>query len=65
LDNQKLKDRYSCQYNIVRRKDDTVANVLSTVLLKVSFRRALRGSVLNKWLELVRKIIDVNLKDRN
>jgi hypothetical protein len=64
LGNQKLKDRYSCLYNIVRRKNDTVENVLSTVPLKVSFRRAQRGSVLNKWLELVTEIIDVNLNDQ-
>jgi hypothetical protein len=50
--------------SIRRKNDDTVANVVSTIPLQVSFRRALRGSVLDKWVELVGQIIDVNLNDQ-
>jgi hypothetical protein len=47
-DNKKIKDSYPCMFNIVRKKDNIVANVLSIVPLNVSFRRTLRGNVLNK-----------------
>jgi hypothetical protein len=63
-DNKKIKHGYPCMYNIVRKKDDIVVNVLSIVPLNVSFRRTLKGNVLNKWFELVGKIINVDLKDQ-
>jgi len=43
-------------YCIARRKNDTVANILSTVPLNISFRRALSGDRLRTWLDLVEKV---------
>lgn len=51
-----LRERYTSLYNIARRKDDTVAKICGSVPLSVSFRRALTGHRLNKWLELVTEI---------
>jgi hypothetical protein len=51
-------------YNIVRRKNVTVAKVLSTRPLNISFRPAIVGNNLNLWLELVRKVLLVQLNDR-
>jgi hypothetical protein len=41
----------------------SVAQVLSTTLLNVSFRRDLVGDSWDKWLELVRNVLMVNLND--
>ena len=48
--------QYPTLYNIVRRKNQTVAATLSTTPLNISFRRALVGDKLNLWLELVSKV---------
>ena len=48
-----LREAYPNLYRIVRRKDDTVANVLGTVPLNVSFRRGLVPENRNAWLDLV------------
>jgi hypothetical protein len=42
----------------------SVAQVLSTTPLNVSFRRALVGESWDKWLELVGSVLMVNLNDR-
>jgi hypothetical protein len=42
----------------------SVAQVLSTTPLNVSFRRALVGDSWDKWLELVGNVLMVNLNDR-
>jgi len=46
-------------YNLARRKGDSVAKVLSTTLLNISFRRALVGERLSKWLDLVALVVPV------
>jgi hypothetical protein len=51
-------------YRIVRHKHDTVAAVFSTVPLNISFRRSLRGDTLQSWYELIAKVADVRLNDR-
>jgi hypothetical protein len=56
--------RYPSLYRIVRNKNLSVAQVLSTTLLNVSFRRALVGDNWAKWLELVGDVLWVNLNDR-
>jgi hypothetical protein len=62
--NRPLKDQFAHLYRIVRHKHDTVAAVFSTVPLNISFRRSLRGGTLQSWYELVAKVADVRLKDR-
>jgi hypothetical protein len=56
--------RYPSLYKIVRKKNMSVAQVLSTTPLNVSFRRALVGDNWDKWLKLVGSILMVNLNDR-
>jgi hypothetical protein len=45
--------KYPSLYRIVRRKNVSVAQVLSTIPLNVSFRRALVGDNWDRWLNLV------------
>jgi hypothetical protein len=59
-----LMVKYPSLYKIVKKKNVSVAQVLSTTPLNVSFRRALVGGNLDKWLELVGNVLLVNLNDR-
>ena len=61
LGNQPLKDRFSSLFNTVRRKQDSVARVLASVPLNISFRRNLVSRNLRDWLRIVASIQDVNL----
>jgi hypothetical protein len=56
--------KYPSLYKIVRKKNMSVAQVLSTTPLNVSFRRALVGDSWDKWLELVGNVLMVNLNNR-
>jgi hypothetical protein len=56
--------KYPNLYRIVRKKNVSVAEVLSTIPLNVSFRRALVGDNWDKWLSLVGNVMMVNLNDR-
>jgi hypothetical protein len=60
LGNQLLLYSFSpcCQ-----RKDDTVANVLRSVPLNVSFRHGLVNTNSMAWLDLVPKVVQVHLID--
>jgi hypothetical protein len=59
-----LMTKYPSLYNIVRKKNASVAQVLSTTPLNVSFRRALVGDNWAKWLQLVGSILDVRLNEQ-
>lgn len=61
IGNKPLMEKYPSLYNIVRKKHVTVAKVLSTSPLGVSFRRALTGNNLAKWHELVGRVLLVQL----
>jgi hypothetical protein len=50
-------------YNIVRKKSDTVAHVLSASPLNISFWQYLAGNNLVLWNNLVRRIALVQLPD--
>jgi hypothetical protein len=50
-------------YRIVRKKHVTVAKVLNTVPVNVSFRRALTGDKLIAWFDLVSKVATVILSE--
>ncbi|WVZ96424.1 hypothetical protein U9M48_042062 [Paspalum notatum var. saurae] len=63
LDNQALKDQHPNLFNIVRNKHATVAEVLNSIPLNVSFRRALVGNRLNEWSSLVARLTQVNLQE--
>jgi len=58
LGNEPLMLQYPSLYNIARKKNKTVANVLNTRPLNISFRRAQVGDKLRMWLELVAKIMN-------
>jgi len=58
-----LMQQHPSLYNIVRRKNQLVADVLRTRPLNISFRRALTGDKLRLWLELVSKLLSVTLTE--
>jgi hypothetical protein len=58
-----LMSVYANLYRIVRRKNVSVAQVLSTTPLNVSFRRALVGELWEDWLDLVGKVMAVSLTE--
>jgi len=62
LGNHPLKTQYPTLYNIARRKQAKVAEVLSTAPLNVSFRRALVGNKLTEWNSLVTRVANINLQ---
>jgi hypothetical protein len=53
--------KYPSLYQIVRKKQVSVASVLHSIPLNISFRRALTGERLELWKELVRQVCDVSL----
>jgi hypothetical protein len=59
-----LMKKFPSLYNIVRKKNVSVAQVLSTTPLNVSFRRALVGDNWAKWLQLVGSIMNVQLVEQ-
>jgi hypothetical protein len=59
-----LMTKFPSLYNIVRKKNASVTQVLSTIPLNVSFRRALVGDNWAKWLQLVESFINVHLGEQ-
>ena len=56
-----LWDQYPELYNIVRNKQDTVTDVLSTQIPNLSWRRDLIGNKLVMWNNLVSRLSTINL----
>ena len=65
IGNKTLRDMYPSLYNIARRKDETVANILSSTPLNIFFRRGLTGDKLNQWIDLVGKVTSIELNNEN
>ena len=61
LGNSPLRDQYPQLYNIVRKKQDTVADVLSTQIPNVFQRRDLIGNKLVMWNNLVSRLSTIVL----
>lgn len=61
LGNFTLQHKYPSLYNIVRYKHTTVATVLGSVPLNVSFRRGLQGENLGSWYALVNRVAGLSL----
>lgn len=59
-----LSEQYHVLYNIVHRKYDTIANVMSTGPLKVLFWWALVGNKFDACHDLVCKNFTINLSDQ-
>jgi len=62
LGNKPLKDKFPALFNIARRKQDSVATVLATVPLNISFRRNLVDRNLRDWHRIVASLQDINLQ---
>ena len=56
-----FKDKYLSLYAIVLRKNSSIASVIRSVPLNVSFRRALVGQKLLFWHDLCASIVHVQL----
>jgi hypothetical protein len=56
-----LMKSYPSLYSITRKKNVTVAQVLATTPLGITFRRAVVGENWNKWLRLVEGVMGVQL----
>jgi hypothetical protein len=63
LSNEPLNLKYPALFNIARRKHDTVANILHTTPLNVSFTRALLGNNLENWNRIVSLLAILNLQE--
>jgi len=63
MGHQAFKTRYPNLYNMVRKMQATVAEVLQSDRLNVSFRRALVGTKLTEWHSLVASIVHVTLNN--
>jgi hypothetical protein len=61
LGNQPLKDKFPVLFNIVRRKQDSIAIVMSSPLLNISFQRNLVSANLTNWNQIVASLQQVNL----
>ena len=61
LGNSPLREQYPQLYNIVRKKQDMVAEVLRTPSPNLSWRRDLIGSKLVMWNNLVSRLANVVL----
>lgn len=58
-------DRYPSLYNITRKKNESVAKVLGTIPLNVSFRCALTGNKLAQWFDLVARVANCSLNEQD
>ena len=63
IDQQPLMRRFPELYIIVRKRGVSVASVLSSTPLNVSFRRGLAGDRLNEWLKLISLVLLVSLNN--
>jgi len=61
LGNKPLKEKFPSLFNTVRRKQDSIATVLSTPILNISFRRNLVGTNLTNWNRIVASLQHLNL----
>jgi hypothetical protein len=61
IGNKSLAKQYPYLYNIMQRKQVSIANVLNENPLNIDFRRTLTGDRWNMWLHLVQRLISVQL----
>ncbi len=63
LGHMAFRDKYPSLYAIVRRKSASIASVMGSVPLNVSFRRVLVGQNLTLWHDLCASIAHIQLDD--
>jgi hypothetical protein len=56
-----LAHQYPSLYNIVQRKQVSLANVMAQVPLNIGFRQALSGTRADRWIHLVQRLMNVYL----
>ncbi|WVZ61551.1 hypothetical protein U9M48_011408 [Paspalum notatum var. saurae] len=56
---------YPSLYRIVRKTAVTIASVLKSISLNVSFRRSLTGDNLMAWYKLISKVANINQSEEN
>jgi hypothetical protein len=61
LGDKPLSEAYPTLLRIVKRKDDTVAKVLRSIPLNISFRRGLINANRIAWFDLVSRVVEVSL----
>jgi hypothetical protein len=59
-----LKDEYPNLYNIIRRKNATVAEILSTRKLNITFRSSMVAENLYSWNHLVLRVVHIHVRER-
>lgn len=64
LEDYPLKGQYPLLYNVVRRKNDTVVNILRSTRLNISFRRPIIETKLHTWNELLLRIYNLQLSSQ-
>jgi hypothetical protein len=65
LGNMSLARQYPSLYNIVQRKNISVAHVLSQGPLNIAFRRVLSGDKWTAWVHLCERLMAVHLSDES
>ena len=55
--------QFPTPYSIVQCKDVFVSTILGSVPINIHFRRVLVGERWDRWLHLVRILLEVNLSD--
>jgi hypothetical protein len=65
LGNHAFKHVYPNLFNIARKKHATTADVIRSSPLNISFKRALVGTKLQEWHNLVASLMFVNLEEGN
>ncbi|WVZ92292.1 LOW QUALITY PROTEIN: hypothetical protein U9M48_038369, partial [Paspalum notatum var. saurae] len=61
--NRPLKFLYPSLFKTVRKKGATMADVMRSIPLNISFRRGLYGERLNAWNELVGRVMNLELRE--
>jgi hypothetical protein len=65
LGNRPLAAQYPSLYNIVRNKSVTVASTLASAPLNRGFMHSFSGGILNTWLHLVQRLMDIQLNSNS
>ena len=60
---QALSHQYPTLFNIAREKQVSVATILSSNPMNISFRRNLSPDKWELWLQLVQRLMEVNLNE--
>ena len=64
LGDKPLSSQYPSLYRIAHRKEVTVASVLSPAPpINITFRRTLNGNRWNRWLQLLARLMEIQLND--